>query len=161
MNPTAKSAPAGAARTTADDLGLLLIRLILGAVFMFHGSQKLFGSFGGHGIDGFAAFLEHQLQVPLPQLSAWLAACAEFFGGLALVLGFFVRIATIPMIVTMLVAVLRVHRNAFSLEHGGMEYALTLAVVLTGLLLIGGGRITVINLIRSSKSKPTEASSSR
>ena len=54
------------------DVGLLMIRLMLGVVFVFHGSQKLFGLFGGPGIEGFAGFLG-QLGAPVPTVSALLA----------------------------------------------------------------------------------------
>jgi putative oxidoreductase len=54
------------------DLGLLLLRVMVGAVFVFHGSQKLFGAFGGHGIDGFAANLQ-SLGVPMPVFAAYLS----------------------------------------------------------------------------------------
>lgn len=125
--------------SSAANLGLLLIRVMVGVVFMFHGSQKLFGMFGGPGIDGFAASLESNLNFPLPVLNAWLAACAEFFGGVSLVLGLATRIAAVPLVITMLVAAFMVHGGAFSLQHNGMEYALTLGVVVAGLALTGPG----------------------
>lgn len=121
------------------DLGLLVIRLMLAVVGVFHGAQKLFGVFGGHGIRGFAGFLE-SLGVPFPTLAAFAAALSEFLGGLLLALGLFSRIALIPWAFTMYVAVLLVHRHAFALSANGMEYALTLAVVLTALILTGPGR---------------------
>ena len=71
-----------------------------------HGSQKLFAWFGGHGLNATAGFME-QLGMPLPTTSAVLAGGAEFFGGIALLLGVGVRIASIPMTFTMLVARLR------------------------------------------------------
>lgn len=124
------------------DAGLLAIRAMLGVVFMFHGSQKLFGWFGGGGLGGTAGFME-QIGLPLPTVSAFMAGGAEFFGGVALVLGLGTRIAAIPLVFTMLVAAFVVHRQAFSIQQGGMEYALTLAVVLVGLTLTGGGRFSV------------------
>jgi putative oxidoreductase len=120
---------------------------MLGVVFVFHGGQKLFGLFGGHGLGGMADFLDG-LGVPVPMVSAVLAGCAEFFGGLALLCGFGVRIAVLPMVFTMLVASFAVHGDAFSVQKGGMEYPLTLAVVLVGLGLTGAGRFTVVGAIR-------------
>lgn len=134
----------------ASDVGLLLIRLMLGVVFMYHGSQKVFGWFGGSGIEGFAGALE-SMKMPAPQAGAWAAALAEFGGGVILVLGLFMRVLIIPTIITMLVAAFVVHRQAFSLQHGGMEYALTLAVVMIGLVLTGPGRLTVARLFKSKR----------
>lgn len=128
-----------AAHSAATNLGLLLIRVIVGVVFVFHGSQKLFGAFDGPGIEGFAETLGTNLELPLPTLNAWLAACAEFFGGLALILGLGSRILAIPLVITMLVASFMVHGSAFSLQHGGMEYALTLGLVVAGIALTGPG----------------------
>ncbi|MHC4672377.1 MAG: DoxX family protein [Planctomycetota bacterium] len=139
----------------ANDIGLLLIRLMLGTVFVFHGSQKLFGCFGGHGLSGMADFLE-QLHVPAPMVSAVLAGSAEFFGGLALLLGVGVRIAVIPMVFTMLVAVYKVHWGVFSSQKGGMEYPLTLAVILIALGLLGPGRQKLPTLIRACRRKATK-----
>ncbi len=128
-----------ASRQHARDLGLLLIRTMVGVVFVFHGSQKLFGAFGGPGLEGFTGFLT-QLEVPLPGVSAVLAAVAEFAGGLALIAGLGTRVAALPLVVTMLVAAFKVHGTAFSAQAGGMEYALTLGVVTAGVAFTGGGQ---------------------
>ena len=131
----------------ANDVGLVAIRGMLGVVFMFHGSQKLFGWFGGGGLSGTAGFME-QISMPLPEISAFMAGAAEFFGGLALILGIGTRLAVIPLAFTMLVASFVVHRGAFSVQQGGMEYPLTLAVILMGLGLTGGGRLAASALLR-------------
>lgn len=140
-------APAGtrAGGATATDVGLLLIRAIVGIVFIYHGYHKLFG-----GLRGFADALD-AMGLPLPMVSAALAACAEFFGGLALLLGVATRIAVVPMVFTMIVAILTAHRHAFSLQHGGMEYALTLGVVMLGLGLTGAGRLSVDGAMKSRR----------
>src|SRR5262245_28453314 len=91
------------AHSHSIDLALLLLRAMAGAVFVFHGSQKLFGAFGGHGIDGFASNLQ-QLGVPMPVLAAYLSGCTEFFGGLALFLGLAVRFVSLPLAFNMFVA---------------------------------------------------------
>lgn len=126
-------------RQHALDYGLLVIRTMVGVVFVFHGAQKLFGAFGGPGLDGFTGFLT-QLNVPMPGVSAVLAAVAEFAGGLALIAGLGTRVAALPVVITMLVAAFKVHGSAFSAQAGGMEYALTLGVVTAGLALTGAGR---------------------
>ncbi len=129
------------------DLGLLAIRIMLGVVFIFHGGQKLFGMFGGPGIEGFAGWLG-SMNVPAPTANAYLAAGAEFFGGIALLVGLGTRIAVVPLIATMVVAILMVHGHAFSIQEKGMEYPLTLAVVMAGIGLTGAGRFSLDAVLR-------------
>lgn len=124
----------------AADLGLLAMRLMLATVFLFHGSQKLFGAFGGSGIEGFAGWLG-TIGIPLPTISAWLAAGSEFFGGLALLLGVAQCLLSIPLCFTMLVAAFGAH-SGFS-GQSGMEYPLTLAIMVLGLGLTGPGRFVL------------------
>lgn len=121
------------------DLGRLLIRVMIGVVFAYHGAQKLFGWFGGQGISGTAEWMSG-IGIPLPTLSAVLAGAAEFAGGLAVLTGLGLRLAAVPLAFTMLVAIATVHRHAFGAQNGGMEYPLTLAVVVVGLALLGPGR---------------------
>jgi len=128
-----------------QDLALLLLRLSVGTVFVYHGSQKLFGWFGGHGMAGFAGFLG-QLGVPFPELNAWLAASAEFFGGLALLLGLAVPLAALPLTITMLVAAFSAH-SGFDITRGGNEYTLVLASVALALGLAGPGRYRLSSLL--------------
>lgn len=125
------------------DLGLLLIRLMLGAVFLFHGAQKLFGAFDGPGISAFAGALE-SLGIPLPMAAAVCAALAEFVGGLALVTGLFMRPIIVTTAFTMFVAAFKVHGAAFSAENNGMEYPLTLGVVTVALFLTGSGKFALV-----------------
>jgi putative oxidoreductase len=124
------------------DLGLLLVRLMLGVVGVFHGSQKLFGAFGGHGMQGFIGFLEG-LKVPAPQVSAYLAALAEFAGGILIAVGLFPRLAAIPYAFAMFVAAFMVHGKEFDSQKGGMEYPLTLGVMALAIVFAGGGRLAI------------------
>lgn len=126
------------------DIGLLAIRLIIGIVFIYHGAQKLFLP---GGLSQFAEMLSG-MGVPLPTVSAAVSGCVEFFGGVAILLGFATRIAAVPMIINMLVAILLVHRGAFGLQHDGMEYTLTLGVVLLGLAFTGPGKLSLSGLFR-------------
>jgi putative oxidoreductase len=130
-----------------SDTGLLLIRGMVGVVFVFHGAQKLFGWFDGSGIQGFAGYLT-SLGVPFPTLNACLAGSAEFFGGLALLTGIAVRFAAVPLVITMLVASFVVHGEAFSSGKKGMEYPLTLAFVVAGLAFTGPGKVTLPWIVR-------------
>lgn len=121
----------------SEDLGRLILRLALATVFIFHGSQKLFGAFGGPGLEGFAGYLS-SLGVPLPGLNALLAALSELLGGLALLTGLGARLMGIPLVITMLVASFTAH-SGFNAQSGGMEYPLTLALATAALSLIGPG----------------------
>jgi putative oxidoreductase len=131
----------------------LLIRLILGVVLMFHGSQKLFGWFEGSGMEAFAANIE-KMEMPMPVAAAYAAALAELVGGALLLVGFLTRIAAIPVAITMLVAAIKVHGHAFSGQHGGMEYPLTLAVVAAALMFTGAGQFSVDGCMARSDSPP-------
>jgi putative oxidoreductase len=128
-----------------DDAGKLVIRLMIGLVFVFHGAQKLFGAWGGPGIDGMAGY-NASLGIPLPELSAYLAAFAELFGGLAIAAGIFTRLAAVPVVFTMLVAGFVAH-TGFAVQAGGGEYPLTLAAVTAGLAIAGPGRLTIARLL--------------
>ena len=88
---------------------LVPLRVIIGIGFLAHGVAKL-----SRGPAKFGALL-HYLGVPLPVPTAWLTATTETVGGLALIVGAFVAIATVPLIATMLVAMLTIHiHNGFS-----------------------------------------------
>ncbi|WP_152224490.1 DoxX family protein [Pseudomonas sp. SCB32] len=125
--------------STNAGAGLAVLRITTGLTFMAHGSQKLFGAFGGPGLQGMAGWLE-SIGVTPGYLMATLAGSAEFFGGLALVLGLLVRLASIPLIVAMLVAVFSVHvANGFFIQANGFEYAFTLIMISVALLISGAG----------------------
>lgn len=126
---------------TRTDLGLLALRLMTGSIFVFHGAQKLFGAFGGHGIEGFAGYLE-TLGIPAPTINAYLAGGTEFVGGIALLTGIFARLFSIPLTFTMLVAAFVAH-SGFSIQEGGMEYALMVGVAAAALGLTGPGRFSL------------------
>lgn len=132
------------------NLGLLLMRLMVGVVGVYHGSQKLFGAFGGKGPRAFAEALE-KMNVPMPKVSAVLAGSAECFGGILVAIGLFPRLAALPGAFAMYVAFFVAHKGVFPQDKGGGEYALTLAVVLTGLFFTGPGQWTVMRLISAGK----------
>ncbi|AGA30858.1 DoxX family protein [Singulisphaera acidiphila] len=135
-----------------SELGRFLLRGALGVVFVGHGAQKLFGVFGGPGLTGFSGFLDG-LGIPFPMVNAVLAGSAEFFGGLALLAGVGTRAAAALLVVTMTVAAFAVRSRGLSVQNGGMEYPLVLAVLLFGIGLIGPGRLTVGSLIRSAPAR--------
>lgn len=116
---------------------LFLLRLSAASVFLFHGSQKLFGLFGGYGIAGTAGWME-SLGLPFPTVSATLAGSTELLGGLALLTGFALRPLSIPLAFTMLVGAFTAHQG-FDVTQGGMEYPLVLAALTAALGLLGPG----------------------
>lgn len=118
------------------DLAKLLLRISIGGVFVYHGAQKLFGAFGGHGIKGFTGYLQ-SMGMPFPALNAYLAGGAEFFCGVAVMLGFMARWAAIPLIITMVVAIVLV-TGAKGFE--GYEYNLVLIAALATIFFQGSGK---------------------
>src|SRR5215211_643410 len=97
------------------DVGLLVLRLVLGVIFIGHGAQKLFGSFGGPRISGFAKALE-QMGVKPAKPMAILAGLAEFLGGILVMLGFLTPLAALALIVGMALTLLIVGAGAYSLD---------------------------------------------
>ena len=131
-------------RWADPDGGLLGLRLWLGVVGVLHGAQK-FGAFGGDGIQGFAGFL-NKLNVPMPGVSAVVAALSELLGGLLIALGIVPRLAAVPFAITMMVAFATAHQGKFFAQTGGGEYPLTLAVMAAVVMVAGPGRYTVMRL---------------
>lgn len=128
------------------DLGLLLIRLVFGLSFAAHGTQKLFGWFGGHGLTGTAGWLE-SIGIKPGKLNALLAGLGEVVGGLLLAMGLGLPVAALLITVAMLVAILKVHgRNGYWVTAGGYEYNLAIIVVAVGIALVGPGAYTLPNL---------------
>lgn len=125
------------------DAGLLVTRAAVGGTFAYHGTQKLFGAFGGMGMEKFAGFLA-SLNVPVPGVSAWLAAATEFGGGLALVVGLGARLVGVPLAFTMAVAFFGAHKGSWS--EG--ELAGVLGLVTLGLTLTGPGGASIDGAIR-------------
>lgn len=120
------------------DVALLAMRVMVGVVFVCHGAQELFGIFGGYGIAGTAAWMQ-SIGIPLPEVSATLAGATEWVGGLAFIASFGQRLLALPLVFTMVVAIVTAH-TGFDAGAGGMEYPLTLVVVVAGLGVLGPGR---------------------
>ena len=125
----------------------LILRVPVGLILSAHGAQKLFGWFGGNGLAGTAGWLSSMGMEP-GLLMAILAGGAEFFGGLALVLGLLTRPAALVAAFTMLVAIFSVHiNNGLFVADGGYEYALTLMVASIALAIQGGGYLSMDNAL--------------
>lgn len=121
----------------------LALRLPLGIIFAAHGAQKLFGWFGGYGLEGTGQWMASIGLAP-GYLMALLAGGAEFFGGLLLILGLLVRPATAVLAVTMLVAIFGVHiGNGLFMSNNGYEFALALLAAVVALAISGAGRASL------------------
>ena len=129
--------------STHAGYGLTLLRVVTGLTFAAHGAQKLFGWFGGYGLVGVGQWMESIGLTPGYQL-ALLSGSAEFFGGLALVLGLLVRPAAAGLAVTMLVAIFSVHlANGFFMSNNGYEFALALLAGSLAVLIEGAGKLSL------------------
>jgi putative oxidoreductase len=123
--------------------GSLALRVPTGIIFAAHGAQKLFGWFGGYGLEGTGQWLDSIGLAP-GLLMALLAGGVEFFGGLALVLGLLVRPASAALAFAMLVAIFSVHIDkGLFVANNGYEYALALMAVAVSLAFTGGGRASI------------------
>src|SRR6266446_7687142 len=128
---------------------LLLLRLVFGFLSFVHGSQLVFGWFGGYGLGGsIGAFTE---KMAIPAFLAYLAVFSQFLGGLALIFGFMTRIAALGIAVDMIVAIFLVHlpnglfMNWYGNQKGeGYEYHL-LAIAIAVTLVIGGGGLLSVD----------------
>jgi putative oxidoreductase len=123
----------------AVDLSLLIIRLILGAIFVAHGSQKLFGAFGGPGLAGVVGMLG-----PI----GYPVTVGEFFGGIGLIIGFLYRFSAASLIAIMIGAIAMVHwKNGFFLMNPsgkiGFEYNLSLIGLSLPILIAGPGKFAI------------------
>lgn len=125
--------------TSPSNWAPLPLRLGVGAVMIGHGAQKLFGWWGGHGLDATGQFFASSLGLTPGVAWAALVGGTEFFGGLALLLGLGTRFAALGLTVAMAVAAFVVHGGAFFLSNNGMEFALTLMLASLALLIGGGG----------------------
>jgi len=128
-------------------LGLLIIRVLAGLTMAAHGSQKLFGWFGGPGRRGTAGMME-KAGYREPAVMASLAGLAEFGGGLGLALGFLTPLAAIALVVVMLNAAFTVHlKNGFWNTAGGYEYPAVMAAIAVGIAAAGPGDASVDNAL--------------
>jgi putative oxidoreductase len=126
--------------------GILLLRLAVGLTLAAHGAQKLFGAFGGHGLEGTAQFLE-SLGFRPGRLHAWALGAGELVGGIMLATGLLTPLGAAAVIGVMAVAALVVHRpHGFFAENGGYEYPVTLALAAEAVAFTGPGRFSIDHL---------------
>ena len=128
---------------TTAGLSPLALRIPVGIIFAAHGAQKLFGWFGGYGLEGTGKWMT-SIGIEPGMLMAALAGGAEFFGGLALLLGLLVRPASAVLGFTMLVAIFSVHiGNGLFMSNNGIEFGLALLAATVSLGISGAGRASI------------------
>ncbi|WP_258808138.1 DoxX family protein [Pseudidiomarina sp. CB1] len=128
-------------------IGAFFLRVPVGIILTAHGAQKLFGWFGGYGLEGTGQWMASIGLAP-GFLMALLAGAAEFFGGLALILGLLTRPAALVSAFTMVAAIFSVHAsNGLFMANNGYEFALSLLAATAALTALGGGRLALDNVI--------------
>lgn len=132
---------------TNSSWSALALRIPVGIIFAAHGAQKLFGWFGGYGLEGTGQWLD-SIGLSPGYLMALLAGGAEFFGGLALIIGLLVRPAGAVLAFAMLIAIFSVHiGNGLFMSNNGYEFGLALLAVSVSLMFSGAGRGSVDALL--------------
>ena len=125
------------------DTGILLLRVVVGAVMAAHGVQKLFGWFGGYGLKGTGGFFD-QLGFRPGIAFAAAAGLSEFLGGLLLVLGLFTPLGAAAVLGAMIVASVGVHlKSGFFATNNGIELPFLYGLVSLGLIFIGAGKYSL------------------
>jgi putative oxidoreductase len=148
--------------STDDSIATTILRLVLGVTFFAHGAQKMLGWFGGFGFAGTMGFFTGTMHIPAPL--AFLAICAEFFGGIGLIIGFLTRIAVFAIATNMVVAIATVHRafgffmNWNGTQKGeGFEFHLLVLAIGTFLMIRGAGALSVDHALSTKAPSYVEA----
>jgi putative oxidoreductase len=142
---------------TAVDLSLLILRVIVGVIFVAHGAQKLFGIWGGPGLSA-------MVQPPPDGMGplGYLVTIGEFFGGIGLIFGFLSRFSAASIIIIMIGAIAMVHgKHGFFMGYGpesmlkdsGFEYNLALIGLLLPIFICGPGRFSIGKLFLPKSSR--------
>jgi len=139
-------------RTAAlpTDLCLLVVRFTLAFLFIYHGGRRLFGAFGGPGLDASADYFAQVAHLHPGMAFAVLGGVIEFFGGIALLFGFVSRLAGLAIFGDMMMAIITVtHANGLNATGGKAGWELNLALGMLALVpaVFGGGRLSIDALI--------------
>jgi putative oxidoreductase len=126
-------------------VALLILRIVLGAIMIGHGYQKVFGG-------GFTQHWHFVQSVGLPGFLAIPSAFAEFFGGIMVLLGLFTRFGAAAILIDMSVAIWRVHWKNGLLSQHGYEFPLSLAAIAFALLCLGPGPLALEIIRKGGKS---------
>jgi len=125
---------------TFPSWSLLVVRLGLGVIFFAHGSQKVLGWFGGHGLGGTVKMFRG---MGVPPAAAVLVAFIEFLGGLGMIVGLLARPAAVGIIVIMLVAIAKVHGKHGFFLNLGFEFNFALIAMALAILIGGAGILSL------------------
>ncbi|MCA1682430.1 MAG: DoxX family protein [Actinobacteria bacterium] len=129
----------------------LLLRLVIGGLFVAHGTRKLYGWFGGRGVEGTSQVFD-QIGLRPGRRHATAAGIAETGGGAGIALGFATPLAASAVIATMLTAINRVHLKAGPWNsNGGYEYNLVLIAAVLMLVETGPGKLSLDALLRNER----------
>ncbi|OOF16656.1 MULTISPECIES: DoxX family protein [unclassified Salinivibrio] len=129
--------------STQSSFAPLALRLPVGVILIAHGAQKLFGWFGGYGLEGTGQWMA-SIGLEPGVLMALMAGSAEFFGGVLLLIGLLTRPAAAVTAITMLVAIVTVHwDNGLFLSNNGYEFGLALLAAAVSLVFSGAGNLSV------------------
>lgn len=129
-------------------IAALILRVPLGVILAAHGAQKLFGWFGGYGLEGTGNWMA-SIGFEPGYVMALMAGSAEFFGGIALVLGLLTRPAAALAAFTMLMAMTVHVGNGLFVSNNGYEFALILLVACVALTLQGAGSFSLDRFLSS------------
>ena len=131
-------------------IGLLILRLAVGLTLAAHGAQKLFGWYGGYGLNGTGQWLE-SIGFHPGRRHALMAGLVEFGGGLLLALGFLTPLGAALIASVMVVAAVLAHvKQGFFAATGGYEYNLVLGVAALSLAFTGPGALSIDALLGST-----------
>jgi putative oxidoreductase len=138
------------------DLGLLVLRLALGTIFIAHGGQKLF-VYGFEGVAGGFA----QMGVPMASVVGPFIGFVELFGGIAIFIGLLTRLAGLGVASTMIGAISLVHLKNGFFNPGGIEFPLMLLASALAVVITGAGSYSIDSVIGRRKGVVTTSSDSR
>jgi len=123
------------------------LRVVTGLFLVPHGSQKLFGWFGGYGLEATGQFFTDKLGFANGYLAALGAGSVEVFAGLALALGLATRLSALAITVLLLTAMTVHLPNGFFWTDGGWEYPVLWAVLAASFVFRGGGRYSLDRIV--------------
>jgi putative oxidoreductase len=116
-------------------LGLLVLRIVLGVIFVGHGYHKV----NGHMQE----FAGHVASMHIPAWLGYVATFTEFLGGILIMLGLFTRFVAVGLLIDMIVAIAKVHWPHGLIGTGGYEFPLSLAAIAFSLIFFGAGPIAI------------------
>lgn len=131
-------------RSANTGLGLFILRVVVGFIFLMHGLGKFFGPpFLGGGWEWWNGFVV-QIGLPLPAVAVWAGALVETLGGLALITGAGASIAGLLLAVDMAIAILKVRLSSgLSAANGGYEFELVLLTAAVTIAVAGPGMLAI------------------